>query len=77
MARPESAMQPNPTALRALVKEEEVDEHRSVLCSGYDDCLDAVLRESWRSWTCRRCQLFEFARRGSIRAWDCESRTSV
>jgi hypothetical protein len=55
-------MHPNPTALRSLVKEEEVDQHRSVLCSGYDDCLDAALRQSWRSWTCARCKLFELAR---------------
>ena len=52
-------MTPNPTALRALVKEEEVGEHRSVLCAGYDDCLDAALHNSWRSWTCSRCELFE------------------
>ena len=36
-------MTPNPTALRALVKEEEVGEHRSVLCADYDDCLDEAM----------------------------------
>lgn len=55
-------LQPNPTALRTLVKQEEVDEHRSVLCSGYDECLDAALRKSWRSWSCARCARFELAR---------------
>lgn len=51
-------MLPNPTALRALVKEEEVERHRSLSCGEYDDCLDTVLRRAWRSWTCERCQLF-------------------
>jgi hypothetical protein len=33
-----------------------------VLCAGYDDCLDAALHQSWRSWTCARCALFEVER---------------
>ncbi len=49
---------PNPTALRAAVKEEEVDQHRNVCCAEYDGCLDAALRHSWRSWSCGRCRLF-------------------
>ncbi len=55
-------MSPNPTALRQLVKEEEVDEHRCVTCAEYDDCLDAALRKSWRSWSCGQCGLFRRAR---------------
>ncbi len=55
-------MVPNPTALRDLVKHEEVDMHRSLSCAEYDDCLDAVLRHSWRSWTCIRCKLFRMTR---------------
>ncbi len=55
-------MSPNPTALRHLVKQEEVDEHRCVSCSEYDDCLDAALRHSWRSWSCGKCGLFHRAR---------------
>ncbi len=55
-------MSPNPTALRHLVKQEEVDEHRCVLCTEYDGCLDAALRQSWRSWSCGKCGLFQRAR---------------
>ncbi|HET8541120.1 MAG TPA: hypothetical protein VFL83_14695 [Anaeromyxobacter sp.] len=55
-------MSPNPTALRHLVKQEEVDEHRCVSCTEYDDCLDAALRQSWRSWSCGQCALFRRAR---------------
>jgi hypothetical protein len=51
-------MSPNPTALRSCVKEEDVDRHRSVRCSEYDECLDAALRNSWRSWSCARCTRF-------------------
>jgi hypothetical protein len=55
-------MSPNPTALPALVKEQEVDHHRAVTCDNYDDCLDSALRSSWRSWSCARCQRFEASR---------------
>lgn len=55
-------MDRNPTALRSLVKHEDVDRHRSLSCAEYDDCLDTVLRHSWRSWTCARCTLFTLAR---------------
>ncbi len=51
-------MSPNPTALRSLVKDEEVDKHRCVRCPEYDDCLEAALHMSWRSWSCARCALF-------------------
>ncbi|HSN91608.1 MAG TPA: hypothetical protein VLS93_10295 [Anaeromyxobacteraceae bacterium] len=51
-------MLPNPTPLPSLVKPEDVEKHRSLSCAGYDDCLDAVLRKAWRSWTCGRCRLF-------------------
>jgi hypothetical protein len=57
-----SIMSPNPTALRAAVKEEDVDKHRNVCCAEYDGCLDAALRHSWRSWSCGRCSLFLHAR---------------
>ena len=57
-------MSPNPTALRSLVKEEDVEKHRSVTCPGYDDCLEAALRRAWRSWSCARCALFSSPRRG-------------
>ena len=55
-------MSPNPTAQRSCVKEEEVDLHRSIGCSQYEDCLDAALRKSWRSWSCARCTRFAGAR---------------
>ncbi len=51
-------MSPNPTALRSLVKDEDVDKHRCVRCPEYDDCLEAALHMSWRSWSCARCALF-------------------
>jgi len=51
-------MSPNPTALRSLVKEEDVEKHRCVTCPGYDDCLEAALHMAWRSWSCARCALF-------------------
>jgi len=57
-------MVPNPTALRSLVKHQDVEKHRSLSCAEYDTCLDTVLRRAWRSWTCVRCQLF-----GLTRAW--------
>ncbi len=53
---------PNPTALRSLVKHEDVDRQRSVSCAEYDGCLDTVLRRAWRSWTCERCALFSLTR---------------
>lgn len=53
-------MVPNPTALRSLIKAEDVEKHRSLSCAQYDGCLDTVLRHSWRSWTCGRCRLFRF-----------------
>ncbi len=55
-------MSPNPTALRRLVTEEEVDDHRSVCCARYDDCLDAALQHRWKSWSCGLCALFRLAR---------------
>jgi hypothetical protein len=58
----ETVMSPNPTALRSLVNDEDVDEHRSVCCAEYDQCLDAALRNSWRSWSCARCKLFRITR---------------
>ncbi len=58
-------MTPNPTALRSLVTDEDVDAHRCVSCAEYDDCLDAALRKCWRSWTCARCKLFLAARHGA------------
>ncbi len=51
-------MVPNPTALRSLVKPEEVEKHRSLSCARYDCCLDTVLRHAWRSWSCGRCEAF-------------------
>ncbi len=55
-------MSPNPTALRHLVKQEEVDDHRCVTCAEYDGCLDAALRQRWRSWSCGQCGIFAWAR---------------
>jgi hypothetical protein len=55
-------MTPNPTALRRLMKQEEVDDHRCVSCAEYDDCLDAALRQCWKSWSCSQCSLFLRAR---------------
>ncbi len=56
-------MSPNPTALRCLVSDEDVDVHRSVCCTEYDRCLDAALRNAWRSWSCARCKRFVVTRR--------------
>ncbi len=55
-------MAPNPTALRSLVKHEDVEKHRSLSCAEYDECLDTVLSHAWRSWSCERCTLFLFTR---------------
>ena len=55
-------MAPNPTALRELVKHDDVEKHRSLSCLEYDGCLETVLRRSWRSWTCGRCVLFRLNR---------------
>jgi hypothetical protein len=54
-------MSPNPTALRTLIEQEDVDHHRSVSCAEYDGCLDVALRRCWRSWSCGRCSLFALA----------------
>ncbi len=54
-------MSPNPTALRQLVKQDEVDAHRCVTCSEYDGCLDSALRRRWRSWSCGQCGRFAWA----------------
>ncbi len=56
----------SPTRLDALVKHEEVAEHRSLSCAEYDVCLGEVLRRGWPSWTCRRC--VRFALRNEARA---------
>lgn len=53
---------PRPTALRSLVRHEEVERHRSLSCARYDGCLEAVLRQAWRSWSCVRCPLFALDR---------------
>ena len=50
--------QPSPRGLSVLLREEVVDENRSLFCAHYDECLDAALRERWRSWTCAQCPLF-------------------
>lgn len=55
-------MVPNPTALRSLIKPEQVQSHRSFSCTEYDECLSAVLRHRWRSWSCERCAVFRHAR---------------
>ncbi len=52
----------NPTALRTVLKPEDVDAHRSLSCAEYDFCLDTVLRRAWRGWTCARCALFPLAK---------------
>jgi hypothetical protein len=65
----ETIPSPNPTALRAPVKEEDVEKHRNVCCAEYDGCLDAALRSAWRSWSCGRCALFPLAR--EARAAEC------
>ncbi len=57
-----AATAPNPTALRHLVTDEDVDHHRCVTCDEYDGCLDAALRHCWKSWTCGQCQRFRDAR---------------
>lgn len=54
-------MVPNPTALRSLVKPEDVEKHRSLSCARYDCCLDTVLRHAWRSWSCGRCEAFRLS----------------
>jgi hypothetical protein len=61
-----SSMSPNPTALRAAVKQEDVDKHRNVCCAEYDGCLDAALRHAWRSWSCGRCRRFLYARESRV-----------
>ncbi len=55
-------MTTNPTALRSVLKPEDVDKHRSLSCIEYDGCLDTVLRRAWHGWSCARCQLFPLAR---------------
>lgn len=55
-------MVPHPTALRSLIKDEEVARHRSLSCGEYDGCLDTVLRRAWKSWTCEQCKLFRLTR---------------
>ena len=65
---PSDAMSPNPTALRRLVKQEEVDAHRCVTCAEYDGCLDSALRQRWKSWSCGQCGRFGWAR--AVRAAD-------
>jgi hypothetical protein len=55
-------MVPNPTKLRSLVKHEDVERRRSLCCVEYDDCLDTVLRNAWKSWTCEQCTLFSRTR---------------
>jgi hypothetical protein len=52
----------NPTERRALVKHEEVEDHRSLSCAEYDICIDVALRRGWESWTCCRCELFHLRR---------------
>jgi ribosomal protein L37AE/L43A len=63
-------MTTNPTALRASLKHEDVEKHRSLLCAEYDECLDTALRRSWNGWTCARCKHFSLAaaRRAEARA---------
>ncbi len=53
---------PNPTELPSLVKPGEVEQHRSLFCAAYDQCLDVANRRGWRSWTCRCCKLFQFTK---------------
>ncbi len=60
--RPGPAPSPNPTARASALKPEEVEQHRSLSCGEYDECLDAAFRRRWRSWTCERCKLFRLAR---------------
>jgi hypothetical protein len=55
-------MSPNPTKLRSLVRHEDVERRRSLCCREYDGCLDTVLRQAWRSWTCEQCALFSLTR---------------
>ncbi len=55
-------MTTNPTALRTVLKPEDVDAHRSLSCAEYDVCLDTVLRRSWRGWSCAHCALFSLAK---------------
>jgi hypothetical protein len=51
----------NPTRLAGLVELDDVDQHRSLMCDLYDDCLDRALRQGWQSWTCSKCELFALA----------------
>ena len=53
---------PNPAELLSLVKPGEVEQHRSLFCAVYDECLDLATRRGWRSWTCQYCDLFRCTR---------------
>ncbi len=51
----------NPTPLSGVMELDEVEEHRSLLCDRYDECLDLAYRRRWQSWTCVHCRRFELA----------------
>ncbi len=57
-----AAAEPRPTPLSHLVKEDEVEQHRCLSCTEYDQCLEVVLVKRWRSWSCASCGLFLLAR---------------
>jgi hypothetical protein len=44
-----------PTALRTVIAEAAVQDHRSLFCRRYDDCLDHAIVSGWVSWTCAAC----------------------
>ena len=40
---------------RPLLSMREVDENRNLSCPSYDVCLDLVVGQGWRGWTCAAC----------------------
>lgn len=48
---------PAPTGLVRPLDDDQVERHRSLRCSHYEDCLDEAVKRGWESFSCAACPL--------------------
>lgn len=44
-----------PTPCSRSLLEREIEEHRAIWCTDYDDCLDHAADRQWPAWSCAKC----------------------
>lgn len=55
---PESCSVTGPTEIGGVLREEQVDLHRNLLCPRYDKCLEVAVTDRWNGFSCTPCTEF-------------------